>query len=105
MTRSGTGIPPEGTEAHKNYVERLQAQYQLNNITAGAAFPNPLTNGMTLLDYFAGQVIQGILSGRTIYTGILPKPHKSYVQEIVDFAYAVAEKMVAEKFKRERGGS
>jgi len=65
----------------------------------GQAFPNPETEnfepeiGMTLLDYFAGQALAGLLAN----------PEKDYAYaDAADFAYRQADAMIAEKRRREQ---
>lgn len=65
--------------------------------TGGSAFPatyQQLYNGMTLLDYFAGQALMGLLARKADGTAM--------VQHCSD-AYFYAEAMLAEKKRREHG--
>lgn len=70
--------------------------------TGGAAFPqvgdmHVFKEGMTLLDYFAGQALQGLIASRTDRaTHWHPKNDAKY-------CYRIAESMLAEKSKREAG--
>lgn len=56
-----------------------------------------MRGGMTLRDYFAGQALIGIFSGRaTYYTD-----GESFHRDVVKDAYAVADAMLAERGKAE----
>lgn len=65
-----------------------------------AAFPlkhaddkhNP---GMTLRDYFAGQIITGIVSNETVFRDL------ETFRDTAEFAYGIAEKLLIEREKYE----
>jgi len=51
--------------------------------------------GMTLRDYFAGQVITGVISNPSLWQDI------TTLQESAEFAYEIAEKLLIERQKYE----
>ena len=78
----------------------------MSDRTGGPAFPIPDTyypngqiqfgaNGMTLLDWFAGQALAGLVS-RLAYSGMF--------EDAAETAYKHAEAMLAEKSRREATG-
>jgi len=63
------------------------------------------SKGMTLLDYFAGQVVMGLVSNASEAKGIdavSRKSGKTYQGIMAEYSYNVAEAMVAEKRRREQ---
>jgi len=84
----------------------------------GPAYPRPNSiilfnneivweqDGMTLLDYFAGQALAGIVANSSTYIGGKitegePDPEKPGRSVIAKVAYLTAVTMIAEKQKRE----
>lgn len=82
----------------------------MSDKTGGAAFPVgdcrlggdgewfPPNEGMTLLDYFAGQALPGLLAYDSAYAS-----PEEWARGTADSAYTIAEAMLAEK-QRARGG-
>lgn len=72
----------------------------MSSKTGGPAFPVPDSEyqiqdtGMTLLDYFAGVVLQGFIANKDRPTTFNPEDDAQY-------CYAVATAMIEEKHKRE----
>jgi hypothetical protein len=65
-----------------------------------AAFPlkhsdDKFNPGMTLRDYFAGQIITGVLSNPSLWHDI------TTLQQSAEFAYEIAEKLLIERQKYE----
>ena len=56
----------------------------------------PLQEGMTLLDWFAGQAMQGMLS---FYGN---EDERANYPDLAALSYAAAEEMIAEKQRREK---
>ena len=71
---------------------------ELNEVeadTGGQAFPSTYSGGMSLLDYFAAQAMQSLLS--------YSLPHDPFTDgQIAQIAYAVAEEMVKRERMREK---
>ena len=61
-----------------------------NYNTGGMAFPDSVNDGMTLLDYFAGQVLSQ-----------KDDINMSEIKQLAQDCYEIAEAMVAEKHRRE----
>ncbi|WNK69555.1 hypothetical protein RM156_23095 (plasmid) [Pantoea agglomerans] len=62
----------------------------MTNSDGGPAFPVGTGIGMTLRDYFAAQVIQGLVSGYALNKNI----HQSVVTTFAEQAYRVADEMI-----------
>lgn len=70
------------------------------SVGEGFGNPNYSTPGMTLLDYFAGQVVG------SAYVDFLATTNPKHAEtRIAKQAYQVAEAMIAEKRRREGGAS
>lgn len=68
-----------------------------NTEDGGATFPLPgsyYSKGMTLRDYFAGQALAGMMAGEA---GHPSSPATS--KDIAEFAYIMADAMIAERSK------
>ena len=66
----------------------------------GPAYPHPgVCNGMTLLDWFAGQALAGILAGG--FADTIPHDDVNGGGDAAFYAYQYAEAMIAQKRRRE----
>lgn len=72
----------------------------------GQAFPKTYAigpNGMSLLDWFAGQVAQGICASQSMSDDLAkgpPEKHKRVPAIVASAAFLIADAMVAERAKR-----
>lgn len=75
----------------------------------GSAFPvvldgaNDYADGMTLLDWFAGQALVGVMYGVEGVGSMTPERRAEAWADVAQLVYEVAAAMVAEKRKREAG--
>jgi len=87
----------------------------VNRDTGGQAFPKPPkhyslmtdrmeepADGMSLLDWFAGMAMQGVLSNQTTLIGLAQRKDGSLAECIANYSYTIAEAIIAKKRKHEQ---
>ena len=96
MSKIDTGGPAYPTRGSVTFIQN----------TDGTRTATPAdTGGMTLLDWFAGQAMAGILGNPALANAITKRHPKNIdsVEWVVDAAYVTAAAMLAEKRRREAG--
>jgi hypothetical protein len=81
----------------------------MNNFDGGPAFPYPridgrntfdsAQNGMSLLDYFAGQALAGMLANPNLEVNFLSKKVDTYIERLCDEAYSISLIMLSKTEK------
>lgn len=80
--------------------DRLTSKYSNED------FPDTYSiGGMSLLDWFAGKALEGIMSNAEFLNQIGIMSGEESKEAIVNFSFNLAEAMIKEKEKRERDGN